>query len=154
MYQIRRAELRDIETLIRFRQELFEANQKSGIESKAIDGATREYLDAKMKKDQFVAWIAETESEAAACSAVSFYSLPPKPWNLSGRYAYVSSMFTKPEHRKRGLARQLLQAALEYIKAQGVQQVTLHASQWGESLYSSVGFQPTNEMRMTIKTDR
>ena len=59
------------------------------------------------------------------------------PFNIDGKYGYISSMYTKEGHRRRGLAKQLLQVMLEYAKETGLRCVKLHASEIGEPLYSS-----------------
>ena len=59
-------------------------------------------------------------------------------------------MFTEPEHRRRGLARRLVDTMVEYGRGAGLGSLYLHASLEGRALYESVGFEPTNEMRLAI----
>jgi predicted GNAT family N-acyltransferase len=47
------------------------------------------------------------------------------------------------------MARALMQIALEWCAANQVDAVILHASAEGRRLYESLGFEPTNEMRLT-----
>lgn len=149
VYHIRRARLKDIPILISFREKMFRSISKDSQGDDKFNRATQRYLETEMKKRQFVAWIAETvEGQTVASAAVSFFTLPPKPWNIKGKYAYISSMFTEPSHRRKGLAHKLLQIALDYAKDKGFKHITLHASNMGEPLYYSVGFQRTNEMRI------
>ena len=86
-----------------------------------------------------------------ACAALSFYYLPPKPFNLAGKYGYISSMYTEEGHRRKGLARQLLQEALDYAQEEGLKMVKLHAAEAGVSLYESVGFKKWNEMALVVE---
>jgi hypothetical protein len=39
----------------------------------------------------------------------------------------------------------------QWLKEQGFGSVVLHASDEGRPLYESLGFQPTNEMRLSLK---
>jgi hypothetical protein len=48
------------------------------------------------------------------------------------------------------LARRLMAEMLEYCRAQNIHTVALHASVDGRSLYESLGFKPTNEMRLAL----
>ena len=49
-----------------------------------------------------------------------------------------------------GLARSLMAKAIEWCRANGVSTVILHASNEGRVLYESMGFAPTNEMRIVL----
>jgi hypothetical protein len=53
----------------------------------------------------------------------------------------------------KGIARALMQIALEWSAANHLDVVILHASDDGRGLYESFGFEPTNEMRL-IATHR
>ena len=60
----------------------------------------------------------------------------------------ILNVYTEPEHRRRGIARALMQIALEWCASNDVDAVILHASAEGSALYASLGFAPTNEMRL------
>jgi ribosomal protein S18 acetylase RimI-like enzyme len=62
----------------------------------------------------------------------------------------ILNVYTEPAHRRRGMARALMQIALEWCANNQVDAVILHASVEGSPLYESLGFTPTNEMRLTI----
>ena len=158
MFTIRRAETRDIETLVDFRSRMFLSFGAEGAtggeaaETKEWKDFDREYLRKEIKEGSLVAWVAhDKEDRIASCAAVSFYTLPPKPWNREGRYAYISSLYTLPESRGLGLAGKLLRCALNYAEEQGVPQAMLHASKAGKSIYRAFGFQETNQMRLLLK---
>lgn len=55
-----------------------------------------------------------------------------------GNLAWIGMVLTLPEYRGRGIARRLMEAALEYC---GDQTVRLDASDMGKPLYESLGFQ-------------
>lgn len=67
------------------------------------------------------------------------------------RRAYLLNVYTYPEFRKRGLARLLTQRAMEWCCQQGFKVLWLHASDFGRPLYESLGFVPTNEMKLVIE---
>lgn len=60
----------------------------------------------------------------------------------------ILNVYTEPAHRRSGMARALMQVALEWCAANQVGAVILHASQDGRALYDSLGFTSTNEMRL------
>jgi GNAT superfamily N-acetyltransferase len=155
MYTIRRAEPKDIPVIVSFRIKMFQSFMGDSHEFDKISEFENRHLTAEAEKNQFVAWVAETEAgEIVAASALSFYKLPPKPWNLEGKYGFISSMFTEPNHRRKGLGKKLLQAAVDYARSQGITHITLHASEKGKSLYQSLGFRETNEMRLEVRQDK
>ena len=149
MYTIRRAEYKDISSLADFREKMFRSFVEGSVDYDTTKRETVRYLEKRLEQNEFVAWVAETEEgRVIACSAISFYGLPPKPWNLAGKYAYLSSMFTESQHRRKGLGRRLLQAALDFAKESGIKEVTLHATDDGEPLYRAFGFRDSNEMKL------
>ena len=62
--------------------------------------------------------------------------------------AWVVNMYTEPAHRRRGIARRLMETMLAYCRDAGMRSLYLHASDAGRPLYRSLGFAPTNEMRI------
>ncbi|MHA7098298.1 GNAT family N-acetyltransferase [Priestia aryabhattai] len=60
-------------------------------------------------------------------------------------------MYTLPNHRTQGLARQLLEKCIEECKKRNVKRIWLHASKDGESLYKSMGFSfKGSEMELSL----
>jgi GNAT superfamily N-acetyltransferase len=58
------------------------------------------------------------------------------------------NVYTHAEFRRQGLARRLTETAVEWCSANGIGTVILHASDDGRALYRTLGFEPTNEMRL------
>jgi GNAT superfamily N-acetyltransferase len=66
----------------------------------------------------------------------------PAPGRLSGRMGHVSSMCTDPRWRRRGYARAVLDAVVDWLRDQGCSRVELSASDEGLPLYEQSGFVP------------
>ena len=62
--------------------------------------------------------------------------------------AVILNVYTEPEFRKRGIARQVMLTILAWVKERGFRAVNLHASAEGRHLYEKLGFEATNEMRL------
>ena len=60
-------------------------------------------------------------------------------------------MYTEPHVRRQGLARRILQIMMDWCRANGFASVSLHASTAARPLYESLGFLPTNEMRLPLR---
>ena len=150
-YRIRKAEQRDIPIIVDFRMKMFHSFLGDTFDLAKTGEFERRHLAEWLETGQFAAWVAEDDTgQVIAGAAASFYVLPPKPWNLNGRHTFISSMYTEPEYRKKGIGGRLLQAALDFAQEQGVETVTLHASKAAHSLYASFGFKDTNEMRLQL----
>jgi GNAT superfamily N-acetyltransferase len=73
---------------------------------------------------------------------------PANPKDPCTERAVILNVYTEPEFRKRGVARQVMSVILAWIKEQGFRAVNLHASAEGRRLYENLGFTATNEMRL------
>ncbi len=78
-------------------------------------------------------------------------NFPSSPRDASPRRAFIINMYTEPEYRKRGLARLIMEEMIRWCKEQGYAWVALHASDAGRHLYETLGFKPTNEMRLPLR---
>lgn len=149
-YSIRRASAKDIPILVRHRRAMFEAmGQGEGLDEMSERFA--EWAEGAMEGDIFFAWLAETENrEPVSGGAVTLLPWPPTADDPTPIRACVYNVWTEPEHRKRGLARKIMEAIHEWCGERGIRTMSLHASDQGRPLYASLGYQPTNEMRMKL----
>jgi GNAT superfamily N-acetyltransferase len=63
----------------------------------------------------------------------------------------VVNVYTEPAWRHKGIARALMATLMQWARTEGFDRLVLHASDAGRSLYVSLGFVPTNEMRWSPK---
>lgn len=146
---IRRATLADIPDLVRLRRLMFESmghDDPKGLE--AADEAARAYFCESIPAGEFYGWLAFTpQGEAVSTGGVVIDRHPPGPNNLSGQVGYIMNISTAPDYRRRGLARRILETMLAWLQEQGVQRITLHASDMGKSLCQRLGFVESNAMQ-------
>lgn len=67
------------------------------------------------------------------------------------RYAYISSAYVRPEVRRRGVLRALLDAAERWSRARGLEQMRLHnvsGSDSAEGAWSALGFEVVEQVRV------
>jgi ribosomal protein S18 acetylase RimI-like enzyme len=97
-------------------------------------------------------FIAEVDGVVAGSSAcqlqVSPYPNVIKP-DLR-KFGYIWHVFVFSEFGRRGIGRALTQAAIDHLKQLGCTTVVLNASEAGEPLYTSMGFQKAKEMRLML----
>ena len=142
MYSLRRANLNDVDKLIDFRAEFLKEVQNSPLdmEMEIFLKSLKDFFLDKMKSNDFLAWLAESDYKIIATSGLSFLQKPPHFINLTGKFAYIMNMYTKPEWRRKGIGSALLEKLFEEIKKKGIQSVVLHASPAGRLLYEKYGF--------------
>lgn len=66
----------------------------------------------------FVSWLAMDGGKIVGTSGMSFVEKPPYFSCPSGRLGLLSSMYTDPEYRRRGIARNLLDRVIEEAMGQ------------------------------------
>ena len=152
-FTVRRAAWADVPELVRQRRGMFAAMQEGDdSEMAAMERAFTDYLASAMPASSFNAWLAHApDGEVLGGGAVVVNPWPPSPLRLMPRRAYILNVYVYPDHRRRGVARALMQAMLEWCRAERFTAVQLHASADGRALYEQLGFTPTNEMRLEIR---
>jgi len=98
-------------------------------------------------------WLAlDSSGRVVGGGGVLLCRWPANPKDPCTERAVILNVYTEPEFRKHGIARQIMLTILAWIKGRGLHSVNLHASDEGRLLYEKLGFKATNEMR--LKFDR
>ncbi len=122
---------------------------EDGTALQAASVAFDAWLAEKLRKNEYFSWFAlNSGGEVVAGVGLVLQDMQPGPLDSSTRRAYVLNVYTNPDYRHMGLARQLMTILMEWCRAQGLRTIVLHASEAGRPLYESLGFRQTNEMRI------
>ena len=152
MYSIRPATLEDAGIIATHRQRMFE--DIGGHNQQKLQSMTenfRPWLESRMASGEYLGWLAmASDGMVAAGLGLWLMDWPPHVLGAGARRGNIVNVYTEPRHRRRGLARLLMNAALACCRANCVNVVILHASKDGQRLYDSMGFKPTNEMRLVL----
>jgi GNAT superfamily N-acetyltransferase len=153
---IRQATVHDIPDLVRLRRHMFESmGYDDPLQLDAVDRASSAYFARAIPRDEFYGWLALTpKGEAVGSGGAAIDQHPPGPNDLSGRVGYIMNVVTLPAYRRRGIARRVMQTILRWLEEQGIERVTLHATEMGRPLYAELGFKSSNEMRLRIASAR
>ena len=109
----------------------------------------RPWLARALADGSYRHWLAvEGSGQVAGGGGVLLCPWPANPKDPCTQRAVILNVYTESEFRKRGIARQVMLAILEWLKQQGFRSVNLHASKEGRPLYEKLGFDDTNEMRL------
>ena len=134
----RKLKEKDLDIFIEMRiNQLREEGAKEDID---LRPALRDYYMRHMKDGTFVSWIAEDEGKIIGPSGMSFVEKPPYFGCPSGKMGLLSSMFTNPAYRRKGIAKELLHRVVEEAKNYGCGTVQITASDMGVKLYTAYGF--------------
>jgi GNAT superfamily N-acetyltransferase len=149
---IRAAAIDDIPEILRQRRAMYEDmghNDSNTLEQMASLAA--DYLTKAMSDGSFRAWLASSGNRVVAGGAIIISPWPAHPYDLECRRATILNVYTYLEFRRCGIARRLMQAMIAWCAGEGFARVALHASDDGRHLYESLGFEPSNEMRLKLR---
>jgi GNAT superfamily N-acetyltransferase len=152
VYSIRLATLEDAGIIAGHRHRMFlDIGKHDPQKLAAMTNAYRPWLQSKMATREYLGWLAMTaDGSVAAGLGLWLMDWPPHVIGSGLRRGNIINVYTEAAHRRRGLARLLLNTALNWCRANRVDVVILHASKEGRHLYESAGFEPTNEMRLVL----
>ncbi|MGN1082443.1 MAG: GNAT family N-acetyltransferase [Candidatus Avispirillum sp.] len=102
--------------------------------------ALRDYYERHMADGTFVGCVAENEDEIVGTGGISFAEKPPYFGCPNGKIGLLSSMYTVPQYRRRGIASQVLSRLMEEAREYGCKTVQITASDAGVLLYTAFGF--------------
>ena len=83
------------------------------------------------------------------CATLCYLTLLPTLDHPTGQRAHLMNVYTSPEARRQGVARQLVTRLIEEARSRGVTEISLDATEAGRPFYESLGFRPNGE-GMTI----
>ena len=100
----------------------------------------------------YQAFIAEVDGVAiGSASCQIFAGLYPQVLAENYRkYGYIWGVYVELAYRRSGIAKQLTNMAIAYLKSLGCTRVILHASPSGRQVYTSLSFFESNEMRLDL----
>ena len=138
----------DLDVFIKMRiNQLCEEGAKEDID---LEPALRDYYLRHLSDGTFVSWLALDNDRIIGTSGMSIVEKPPYFGCPSAKIGLLSSMFTDPSYRRKGIAKTLLSKVIDEAKTQGCGTVQITASNMGVLLYSNYGFEK-NENFMQFK---
>ena len=102
--------------------------------------ALKDYYLRHLADGTFVSWLAFDGEKIVGTSGMSFVEKPPYFACPSGKIGLLSSMFTNPAYRRKGIAKELLSRVVKEAKDFGCGTVQITASDMGVKLYTDFGF--------------
>lgn len=149
---IREGTVADIPEIVRQRRRMCEdMNYTDAKALSTMAALTADYLKQAIPEGSFRSWLACDNSRVVAGGAVVITPWPAHAYDLECRRATILNVYTEPEYRRRGIARQIMETIIAWCKREGLARISLHASEQGRHLYESLGFVDSNEMRLILR---
>lgn len=141
--EIRFAEKNDLQSVLELRYEMLRIvnNDPQMTFSEQFRRATEEYF---AEGEQFTV-LALDGKNAIGCATMSMIVLMPTGDHPFGKRGHLMNVYVKECYRRNGIAERMVDALLDRIKAMGVTNVSLDATESGRPLYEKLGFTPSEE---------
>ncbi|MFM8533910.1 MAG: GNAT family N-acetyltransferase [Acidimicrobiia bacterium] len=150
-YSIRTATIADIPHIVSHRELMF---TDMGIPAafEEMRSATERWLRDALPSNTYRGWLVVAPDGAiAAGGGLIVIPWPPGPMSMDPRCGFIFNVYTAPAHRKRGLARLLMDEMHAWSRAAGLERVVLNASASGRPIYEAMGYVATTEPMMRMR---
>lgn len=139
-YTVRLATLDDLEVLVRHRIAMF-TDMGVPLDEAVIAEAFAKWLRELMPVGSYHAWlIVDDTGTTVGGGGATVVPWPPGPRYPGDKLAFVYNVYIDPAHRRRGLARLVMDAIHDWCRERGVSSVALNASADGRPLYEAMGY--------------
>ena len=149
---IREARVEDAPVILHHRRSMFrDMGEGTVAELDGMAALTGSWLARSLADGSYKGWLAMDDGRVVGGGGVLLCPWPASPKDRILRRAIILNVYTEPDCRHRGIARQIMRTILEWLRGQGFASVSLHASDEGRPLYEQLGFVATNEMRLRFR---
>jgi GNAT superfamily N-acetyltransferase len=139
-YRVRPATLADADVLVRHHVAMF-TDMRVPLDARQLDPAFRAWLAETVPAGTYRAWLAHaSDGGVAGGGGITVIPWPPGPRYAGDRLAFVYNVYTEPAHRRRGLARLIMDTIHAWCREAGISSMALNASEDGKPLYESMGY--------------
>lgn len=113
---------------------------------------TLQFIERARQELCYKAFLAEIDGEVVGSAGCQLFAglYPQVIAKEYRKYGYIWGVYVEPPFRGQGIAKKLTSMTVDYLKSLGCTRVVLHASPLGKPVYSSLGFSPSNEMRLEL----
>lgn len=85
------------------------------------------------------------DKEVIGCATICYINVLPTFDHPSGKRAHIMNVYTRVNHRRQGIAFQMMKMLIEEAEQKGVTEISLDATEVGRPLYEKCGFIKTEE---------
>ena len=154
--RVRQAVPRDLDAVMDLRLALLREHPDHPIYGRLrtdVSVRARELFSAQLRSPTESIFLAERDG--AVAGILRCVESIGSPLLEPARYAYVSSVYVRPDDRRHGVLRAMLRAAEVWSRARGLDQMRLHnvaGSEDAEGAWSALGFAVVEQVRVRSVT--
>ncbi len=151
--EFRKATIDDLDILTKTRIEVLRAANglDDNIDMSRVERESRVYYENALTNDLHTAYLVFDGDDFIGAGGISYYTVMPTFHNPTGRKAYIMNMYTKPDHRRMGIATKTLDLLIQDAKKRGITSISLEATDMGRKLYERYGFiSMSSEMELPV----
>ena len=139
---IDKASEKEIDELVKLRLAYLQEDLGAILEQdmQYLQEALPQYFRKHLNRD-LMSYVVREAEEIVACAFLLIVEKPMSPMFITGKTGTVLNVYTRPEYRKKGYAKQLMNVLLKDAKINELSVVELKATEDGYHLYQSVGFE-------------
>jgi GNAT superfamily N-acetyltransferase len=151
-FTIREATPADLEIILHHRHRMFvDMGYADDAAMTIAQQHSHSYFARALNAGTYRGWLAvDASGRVIGGGGIVLSEKPSHPRHPSLLRADILNVFTEPEHRRRGVARLLVETMIAWCRESGFPWITLHASRDGRPLYEALGFKPSAEMRLDL----
>lgn len=151
--RLRKADTNDVNLLIKLRLDYLNADGRtpSEEEKEKIKKHLQEYFLTKLISNECICVLAEIENYVVGTAWMTISERPASPVFITGKIGTIINVLTYPKFRRRGIAKNILNALIQEAKNQDISLIELTSTKDGEFLYNSLGFEKIDRTFMRLK---
>ena len=130
----------DIERLMQVRLEMLrEVNDLSDEYSydETLVAESRKYFE----NGNQTTVLAFDDETVVGCASLSYIRIMPTFDHPTGTRAHLMNVYTKTNHRRKGISKRMVELLIHEAKEKGVTEISLDATEMGKPLYEALGFE-------------
>jgi len=116
-----------------------------------IENNLKSYFDRHIDKNDFIGIVGEYNGNVVSAAYLIILDYPANPNLIDGKVGTLLNVYTFPEYRRKGIAKNLIEEIIKEAKLIGINRIDLKATEAGYNLYKKMGFKEDKDKSMGLK---
>lgn len=139
--KIRLAQPQDVDQLVRMRWDFtYEHNPNIDAAYEDFQVECSAFHQSAMNSDKWFIWVAEVDSRIVSHVYIELIDKVPRPGRITYPFAYMTSVYTIPEYRSKGIGGQLLKRIEEWGRENKHEFIIVWPSEDAIPFYARYGY--------------